>query len=172
MIGGLNSSANGTTTVSVTLDNTMNYVALQADIYVPEGVNFDVKPGSRIADSHSFQYYRFDESHVRVAIYTFSGEAFADNNELLFEIITDSYLSDPSDISLAKIFASDSDANEHVLGSRYAVATGVAALGFDSNAPVKVFDLNGRYISDKVEGLGKGIYIIRQGNNAKKVNIR
>ena len=172
VIGGLNSSANGTTTVAVTLDNTMNYVALQADIYVPEGVNFDVKAGSRIADRHSFQYYRFDESHVRVAIYTFSGEAFADNNEPLFEIITDSYLSDPSDISLAKIFASDSEANEHVLGSRYAVATGVAALGFDSNAPVKVFDLNGRYISDKVEGLGKGIYIIRQGNNAKKVNIR
>ncbi|MDE7421762.1 MAG: Ig-like domain-containing protein [Muribaculaceae bacterium] len=50
--------------------------------------------------------------------------------------------------------------------------TGVAALGFDSNAPVKVYDLNGRYISDKVEGLEGGIYVIRQGNKAKKVQLR
>ncbi|MDE7421963.1 MAG: Ig-like domain-containing protein, partial [Muribaculaceae bacterium] len=50
--------------------------------------------------------------------------------------------------------------------------TRVEALGFDSNAPVKVYDLNGRYISDKVEGLEGGIYVIRQGNNAKKVQLR
>ncbi|MDE6017301.1 MAG: Ig-like domain-containing protein, partial [Muribaculaceae bacterium] len=48
----------------------------------------------------------------------------------------------------------------------------VEAIGFDSNAPVKVYDLNGRYISDKVEGLAEGVYVIRQGDNAKKVNIR
>ncbi|MDE7420814.1 MAG: Ig-like domain-containing protein [Muribaculaceae bacterium] len=52
------------------------------------------------------------------------------------------------------------------------VPTGVAALGFDSNSPVKVYDLNGRYMSDKVEGLQGGIYVIRQGNNAKKVIIK
>ncbi|MDE6480675.1 MAG: Ig-like domain-containing protein [Muribaculaceae bacterium] len=48
----------------------------------------------------------------------------------------------------------------------------VGLIGFDSNAPVKVFDLNGIYISDSVEGLTKGTYIVLQGNNAKKISIR
>ncbi|MDE6787559.1 MAG: hypothetical protein K2J46_11055, partial [Muribaculaceae bacterium] len=171
VIGGM-TTANGKTSVAVTLDNSTDFVAVQADIFMPEGVYFDVKPGSRIANSHSFQTKRFDDNHVRVVIYTFSGNAFADNNEALFEIVADSYISDPTDIALAYMLASDAAANAYTLGARYDGTTGVAALGFDSNAPVKVYDLNGRYISDKVEGLEQGFYIIRQGDNAKKVHIR
>ncbi len=37
---------------------------------------------------------------------------------------------------------------------------------------VKVYDLNGHYVADEVEGLKAGIYIIRKGNTAKKVIIR
>ena len=172
VIGGLNTAVNGETSVAVTLDNSMEYVAIQADIFVPEGVNFEVKAGSRISDSHSFRFHRFDDTHVRVAIFNFGNVAFADNNEPLFEIVADSQLADAADISLVNIYASDSDAHEYALGSRYESTTGVAALGFDSNAPVKVYDLNGRYISDKVDGLEGGFYIIGQGNNAKKVRIR
>ena len=171
VIGGM-TTANGKTSVAVTLDNSTDFVAVQADIFMPEGVYFDVKPGSRIANSHSFQTKRFDDNHVRVVIYTFSGNAFADNNEALFEIVADSYISDPTDIALAYMLASDAAANAYTLGARYDGTTGVAALGFDSNAPVKVYDLNGRYISDKVEGLEQGFYIIRQGDNAKKVHMR
>ncbi len=50
--------------------------------------------------------------------------------------------------------------------------TGVALVGFDMNAPVKVYDLGGQYVADTVEGLQPGLYIVRQGNNAKKVIIR
>lgn len=45
-------------------------------------------------------------------------------------------------------------------------------LGFDAEAPLKVYDLNGLYISDKVDGLQQGNYIIRQGDTVKKVRIR
>lgn len=172
VIGGLSTSSNGQTFVGVTLDNSMEYVAVQADIYAPDGVNFDVKAGSRIAGSHSFVAKRFDDNHMRVIIYTFSGNAFADNNEPLFEIVTDSYLADQNDIVIANILASDAKAQEYVLGSAYGTTTGVAALGFDSNAPVKVYDLNGRYVSDKVEDLEEGFYIILHGETAKKVYIR
>ncbi|MDE6017813.1 MAG: Ig-like domain-containing protein [Muribaculaceae bacterium] len=168
MIGGLNASGS----VEVTLDNSLEYVAMQADIYMPEGVEFDVRAGSRISGTHTFQYYRFDETHVRVAIYNLGNVAFADNDEPLFEIIAGGNLNDHAGVRLTNIIASDSDAHEYVLRSDYAVATGVAALGFDVESPVKVYDINGRYISDKVEGLAKGIYVIRQGDNAKKVNIR
>lgn len=46
------------------------------------------------------------------------------------------------------------------------------SFGFDNEAPVQVYDLNGRYIANKVEGLASGYYIIRQGNDVKKVHIR
>lgn len=49
---------------------------------------------------------------------------------------------------------------------------GVEIVGFDSTAPIKVYDLNGRYIADKVENLEGGFYIIRQGSNVKKIRIK
>ena len=52
------------------------------------------------------------------------------------------------------------------------VGDGVALIGFDSEAPVKVYDLNGRHVADDVKGLQGGIYIIRQGDKAKKIRIR
>lgn len=50
--------------------------------------------------------------------------------------------------------------------------TSGVALGSDSEAPVQVYDLAGRYVADKVEGLGAGLYIVRQGNDVKKVRVR
>lgn len=50
--------------------------------------------------------------------------------------------------------------------------SGIELIGFDSKSPVQVYDFNGRYISDKLEGLQAGYYIIRQGNNAKKIHIK
>lgn len=172
VIGGLTTSADGGSSVAVTLDNTIDYVALQADIYLPEGVSFEVKPGSSIASTHTFQYHRFDDSHMRVAIYNFGGRVIATGNEPLFEIVADANLSDASDIALARILASDPDANEYVLGAKAADTTGVAGLGIDGNVAVKVFDLNGRYVSDSVEGLETGIYIVVREGKAKKVFVR
>ena len=48
----------------------------------------------------------------------------------------------------------------------------VELIGFDSNAPIKVFDLNGIYVGDSMAGLRKGTYIVVQGNDAKKIRIR
>ena len=50
--------------------------------------------------------------------------------------------------------------------------TGVALVGFDADAPVKVYNLCGQYVADTVEGLQPGLYIVRQGDEAKKVQIR
>ncbi|MDE7095987.1 MAG: hypothetical protein K2O47_00655, partial [Muribaculaceae bacterium] len=81
-------------------------------------------------------------------------------------------IQDAGDIVIFNILASDSDATEYVLTSRISATSGVAAIGLDPNAPVKVFDLNGICVSDSMEGLGQGTYIVRQGNEAKKVRIR
>ena len=39
-------------------------------------------------------------------------------------------------------------------------------------ADVKVYDVAGRYVGSDVNNLTKGIYIIREGNSAKKVNLK
>ena len=46
------------------------------------------------------------------------------------------------------------------------------SFGFDNDAPVQVYDLNGRYVANKVDGLEAGFYIVRQGDNVKKIRIR
>lgn len=42
----------------------------------------------------------------------------------------------------------------------------------DSNAPYEVYTINGTMIGHTTEGLDSGIYIIRQGNRAKKIVIK
>ncbi|MDE6787172.1 MAG: hypothetical protein K2J46_09075, partial [Muribaculaceae bacterium] len=158
--------------VAVTLDNSIEYVALQADIIIPEGMSVEVKEGRRVADSHIMATRKIADNHIRVALYNLGNTAFAENNAPIIEIIADGMIADNEEIAICNIIAADTDANRFVLASKAADTSRVEALGFDSNAPVKVYDLDGRYISDKVDNLEQGIYIFRQGNNAKKVRIR
>ncbi|MDE7095911.1 MAG: Ig-like domain-containing protein, partial [Muribaculaceae bacterium] len=158
--------------IPVRLANSMEYVALQADIILPEGMNVDVKAGERVADSHTMMTKKFADNYIRVALFNFGNQAFADNDAPILEIVADSDIQDAGDIVIFNILASDSDATEYVLSSRTSATSAVAAIGFDADAPIKVFDLNGIYVSDTMEGLGQGTYIVRQGNEAKKVQVR
>lgn len=45
-------------------------------------------------------------------------------------------------------------------------------MNFDLNIPINVYNLNGIHVSDNLENLSKGLYIIRQGKNAKKLLIK
>ena len=171
VVGGI-SAADGRSFAAVTLDNTMEYVALQADIIIPEGMSVEVKEGRRVADSHIMATRKIADNHIRVALYNLGNTAFAENNAPIIEIIADGMIADNEEIAICNIIAADTDANRFVLASKAADTSRVEALGFDSNAPVKVYDLDGRHISDKVDNLEQGIYIFRQGNNAKKVRIR
>ena len=170
VIGRVSASSKGSV-IPVTLDNTEAYVALQADIFLPEGMNVDVKEGSRIADSHTMLTKKHADNHIRVVIFNLGNKVFADNDAPILEIVTDSYVS-ASDIAISTIIASDTDANGYVLASRAADTNGVAAIGLDPEAPVKVFDVNGIYVGDTMEGLQQGTYIVRQGEVAKTVRVR
>lgn len=170
VIGRASASTDGTI-LPVALDNSMAYVALQADIILPEGMNVDVKAGSRIVGSHSLMTRKHADNHIRVVLFNLSNSAFADNDAPILEIVTDSYIS-ASDIMITTILASDADAKEYVLAAKTSVSTGVAALGLDENDPIKVYDVNGIYVSDTIEGLQQGTYIVRQGDEAKKVRVR
>ena len=56
---------------------------------------------------------------------------------------------------------------EYVLGNPVAVENVEAAL--ENDAPVEVYTLGGVKVGDSLNGLAKGIYVVKQGNQVKKV---
>lgn len=48
-------------------------------------------------------------------------------------------------------------------------ATGITGITADKNAPVEVYTLGGVKVGDSLDGLQKGIYIVKQGNKVTKV---
>ncbi|MDE5871120.1 MAG: Ig-like domain-containing protein, partial [Muribaculaceae bacterium] len=192
VIGRLSETADGKTSIALTLDNTIDYVALQADIALPEGMNIDVKAGSRAAGTHSLQTRKFDDNHIRVALFNLGNKAFADNDSPILEIIADSFLSDAGDITISRILASDADANEYVLTSRTKDQTGVGSIADDNIQIVKTVDciqitnaigrnveictLEGQIVKsfvakDAVEtiNLSSGIYVVKAGDKTIKI---
>ena len=157
--------------IPVSLENAGAYVAFQADIILPEGMDVEVKAADAVAATHTLMTKKHADNHIRVALFNFGGNAFAAGEAPVIEIVTDSFVS-ASDIVITDIIASDADANASVLASKTAATNGVAAIGLDGDAPVKVYDINGIYVSDTMEGLQQGTYIVRQGENAKTVRIR
>ena len=170
VIGRASSGSRGTV-IPVSLENAGAYVAFQADIILPEGMDVEVKAADAVAATHTLMTKKHADNHIRVALFNFGGNTFAAGEAPVIEIVTDSFVS-ASDIVITDIIASDADANASVLASKTAATNGVAAIGLDEDAPVKVYDINGIYVSDTMEGLQQGTYIVRQGETAKTVRIR
>ena len=104
--------------LSVTLDNSIEYVAMQADIVVPEGMTLvDVKIGNRAAACHSLVTRRIDERSMRIALFDLDNNAFADNDEAVLELVVRVDSATNEDVEIFNILASDAQANEYVLTS-------------------------------------------------------
>lgn len=183
---------NDRASVPVTLDNSMQYVALQADLTVPEGLTVNVKAGGRIANSHSFVARRINDNTIRVAIFDLGNRAFVENDQPLFEVMVDSNILDPETIAITNILASDSDANEYVLSSRSEVSNGVTGVSNDNISVVKcsngilikniigkqveVYTLDGRFVrsfkanrDSETINLSSGVYVVKVGNQTLKI---
>ena len=81
----------GTVAVDVALENSIDYVALQADITVPDGMELvGVEIGQRANAYHSLMQRRIDDRTMRVALFDLNNSTFADNGEPLFRIIATS----------------------------------------------------------------------------------
>lgn len=50
--------------------------------------------------------------------------------------------------------------------------SGVADVELDPNAPVSVYDLQGRKVASSTDNLPAGLYIVRQGDNSRKIIIK
>ena len=191
VIAALRESNDGKTSVAVKLDNSMEYVALQADIFIPDGMDIEVKVGSRAAN-HALETMRFDENHLRVALFDLGNKAFSAGDDAILEIVADGNISDIENLTISNILAADSEANEYVLGSRMGDVTGVEGVSDDavliekisdgvkvSNAAGKridIFTMEGKAVksfvaTDSIEtiNLPAGIYIVKAGDKNLKV---
>ena len=106
-------------------------MALQAEIVVTDGRNNEVKACSR-ATNHTLETRKYDDNHLRIALYNFGGKTFAETDEPLFEIITGEALSDADGMEMFRILAVDANANEYALGSRSMIDTGVEGVSDDA----------------------------------------
>ncbi|MBR4119020.1 MAG: leucine-rich repeat protein [Bacteroidales bacterium] len=118
-----------TETVAVKLDNSVDYVALQADIVVPddllvEGVNI----GSRAELSHKLTIKRLNNNTIRLALFALDNATFADNDEAIVELKIKGAANSIGDIEAHNIIAADAQANEYMLasvGGHYSDLTGL-----------------------------------------------
>ncbi len=105
--------------VRVGLDNSKEYVALQANIRVPEGMTLDeVKVGSRAA-GHVLSSRRIDGRTMRVVLFDLGNSVFADEAGSILECVVSGENVAEGDVEIFDVIASDISATSHVLTSRY-----------------------------------------------------
>lgn len=192
VIGNYISSSNGVI-LPITLDNSNPYVALQADIEVPEGMKLeDVKIGSRAAATHSITTRRIDDSHMRVALFDIANSIFDESHEPILELIVDNNHLDSDLIVVSNIIASDAGANGYLLASRYSDESGIdltpkgnievqTAVGNihivnAAGHKINIYSLDGKILKSFVApsdseyvGLSSGVYIVKIGDKTHKI---
>lgn len=178
---------------AIDLDNTTAYVALQADIKLPEGMMLEsVTAGSR-AVSHTLMQRQIGENTYRVVLFNFSSVEFDENTDPLFTL----HLSNGSDRNgipvLSNIIASDAKGMKYRLGVSQSETTAVGSMaGDDLSVSVEggeliisgaegetasIFTTDGclvrkcRVGSESVS-LTPGIYIVTVGNRSIKTMVK
>ena len=186
-------------TLSVALDNSIDYVAMQADIVVPEGMTLvDVKIGNRAAACHSLVTRRIDERSMRVALFDLDNNAFADNDEAVLELVVKVNSATNEDVEIFNILASDAQANEYVLTSTgghnneisgiEGTSIGNIRISTSANAinvynaegyEVAIYTIDGTTLSRftavsdmESRNVVGGIYVVAVGNKVAKVIVK
>lgn len=193
VVGDCCKNADGCFSIPVSLDNSIDYVALQADITLPEGMTIkDVIAGNRIASSHTLSFRKTDDRLMRVAIFNLKNSIFANSDEPILEIVADAASAD--EVEISNIIASDSNAKGYRLSSRGDVS-GVQSISDDDiqivvgtnsilikNAASKnvvIATVDGRVIRSFVPSansenisLSSGIYVVKVADKTAKFIVR
>lgn len=192
--------AGETASVSVALDNTLDYVALQADVTVPQGMILEaVNAGRRAEATHTILTKRIDDRTVRVALFDVNNSEFADGDDAILELIVKACGAACGGIELGNIVAADADAAEHMLSAtggnnsreesgidgvatgdiRIASANGVIRILNAQGREVSVHTLDGttiaRFVAETDAASCKaapGMYIVSAGNKTVKIIVK
>ena len=190
----------GLASICVSLDNWIDYVAMQTDIIVPEGIEIiSVNAGKRIEDSHSMLMRRIDGDTIRVVIFDINNSCFISNDQPIMEITYRIAKSSTQPVRLTNILVSDAKANEYILlceeGNHTAEMTMIEETSKDrihldtSPGQINILDaegyevmvytvdgalLNRFYASSDYETIKKdsGVYVVRVGEIVEKVMVK
>lgn len=193
------SSNNGeTTTINIKLENSYEYVALQADIVLPEGMSLlSVDTGDRAAN-HSLMTKQINANTTRIVLFDLDNNIFVDNDESLLSLKVTVNSSTAGDIIINNALVSDSQANEYMLkstGGHNSVLTGVTDVNYGTvdvitkNGEIKVLNavdheiavyavdgtiLNHRIAKSNNESIrmAPGVYVVTVGDYVTKVVVK
>ena len=131
--------------VEIMLDNETVFTALQADIYLPEGLTIEQEDGDYLFDltdrkgrNHTISSTLLSSGAIRILIASQTLKTFSGNSGALvtFNIIADNSFSGPKVIELKNVIASEVDQTEHHLPNTICTVTGGGSTG-----PVNVSSL-------------------------------
>lgn len=103
--------------IDVKLNNVLDYVALQADITLPDGMSItSIEVGDR-AINHSLMTKQVSANTIRIVLFNPDNDTFAHNNEPLLGLSVKVNSDVTGDIIINNALAVDSQANEYILQS-------------------------------------------------------
>ncbi len=125
--------AGETKLVEIQLDNTVAYTALQADIYLPEGLSIEQEDDEYLFDltdrkarNHTISSSDLASGAIRILIASQTLKTFSGNSGALvtFNIIADASYSGAKVIELKNVVATEPDQTEHQLPNTTCTVTG------------------------------------------------
>jgi len=146
---------------TLSLNNTNDYTAFQADLQLPSGAEIEsISLGNRCND-HTLLYNKVGDGHYRVLVYSQNISAIEGSEGALLNIKTSG--------TNGKLTASDAlftttDVQTMKLAAQNFDTTGIDAIESNEATAERYFDLNGRYVGNDFSQLEKGIYV----KNGKK----
>ncbi len=158
VIGDYSVNVGESASVAVALDSSMDYVALQADVTVPEGMTLaTVNIGHRAEANHCLTTKRINARKMRIALFDINNSAFEDNNGSILDLCVTIDNATSGKIEIGNILASDARGYEYALTSTGGSNTVVS--GIDNPA-----------ISDlRIEATSEGINILNA--EGREINI-
>ena len=186
-------------TIAVRLDNTREYVAMQGDIALPDGLKIaNITSGARTEQCHKVSFRRMDNGNVRFVIFDVNNNAFDNSDEAIINLSVKAEKSVAGDMSIVNILGSDASAHEYSLafdGGHNIGTTGIADVYAGNirieagEGCIRVFNAagaqivivapDGRTAADFVAGSAEercdvmpGIYVVTAGQAVKKVMVK
>ena len=130
-------SAGGTKQVEINLDNELSYTALQADIYLPEGLTIEQEDGDymffltdRKGRDHTISSTMLSSGAIRILISSQTLKTFNGNDGALvtFNITAANSFSGTNIIQMKNIIATDEERNLHYFPNTECIVTGDGAV--------------------------------------------
>ncbi len=189
-----------TSIVDIKLENMHEYVALQADVLLPEGMLLeDVVIGEGVAKTHQMVSHQIDDQTVRLVWFNASNVQIAAGNDAIVRLTVRTNEQVTDNIQVMNIVAADANANEYHLsavgglngcvsgleettmieGASIQVTKHNLVISNAKGLPITIYMVNGGMVASwtgrstlEKRVLNPGVYVVKVGNTTKKVVIK